>query len=482
MKKQISSVLIASVILSGTAFTPLTLNEVSAASVQHHQKINEKKEKIVVNGEEKTVQFAEINKKKLYSVSELAKFMSASVIYNKKTKKYEVTKKNGNQVNKVEYEVNSTKVVINGKKSAINVAPKIIDGKLFVEAESLVTLLGGDILSTKNGYFISTAGLLSGDTFDPQWVNNSTILATNENEADSRSVLINTASKKAGFTVNATELVVSPDGKQAIYSDENGFVYLVDLMAKKVHSLNVHDDSVKVDFVWSNDGQVVYFIQGEKSDAISSINLSTGTIKEIFKDKLSYKADLRLSLDGKKLLYTVGKEGNTSFTEGENPDVDNIDLTGTEDQFYVINLEDTKPAGVALTTSTDNKISPAFLQNGSVVYLSADPNSDSLPQLKVISGNGKDVKVSTLVEDKDIITFRVTAQGKIMLLAEVNGYSVIYDVNPDTKELKKVAQSKLPLTSFAVSNDGKSIAATTPGKNGDVVVIYKNGMFEAITK
>ncbi len=281
--------------------------------------------------------------------------------------------------------------------------------------------------------------------------------------------------------MNATELVVSPDGKQAIYSDENGFVYLVDLVANKVSTLNEKDDNAKLDFVWSKDGQVVYYIQGGSSDAVASINLQTGEIKSIFKDSLKYKSDLRLSADGKKLLYTAAKEGKTTFTEG-NADVEKIDLTGTEDQFYVINLEDEKPAGVALTTSTDNKVSPAFLQNGNVVYISADAESDKLPELKVIAGTDKDAKVTTLVENKDIISYQVTAEGKILLLAQENGKYEISEVNQDTKKLTKIASTELELTSFTVSQDGKSIAATTPGENGDVVVVYVNGVFEALTK
>lgn len=388
MKRGISSLVIASAILTGTAFTPVGLNEVSAASFQQ-QKANEKKE---------TVLSTDVKKKKVYTLEELA------------------------------------------------------------------------------------AGLVSGNTYNPQWVNNSSILVTNETEVASRSLLINTASKRPDFTINATELVVSPDGKQAIYSNENGFVYLVNLVAGIVKPLNINDDSVKLDFVWSKDGQDVYFIKGEKSDEVSSIDLSTGAIKGIFKDTLIYKTDLRLSDDGKKILYIVGKEGITKTTEGDEPEVVSIDLTGTEDQFYVINLEDEKPEGVALTTSTDNKVSPAFLQTGNVVYISANADSDKNPELKVINASGKDVKVSTLVENMDIISFKVTAEGKIMLLAKVDENFVIYEVNPDTKALTKVAETKLVLTSFNISNDGKSIAATTPGENGDVVVVYKNGEFIAVTK
>ena len=63
------------------------------------------------------------------------------------------------------------------------------------------------------------------------------------------------------------------------------------------------------------------------------------------------------------------KKEVTTFTEDGNTDVDSIDITGTEPQIYVINLEDAKPAGVAVTTTTDNKVFPGFLSNGNIVYL-----------------------------------------------------------------------------------------------------------------
>ena len=68
-------------------------------------------------------------------------------------------------------------------------------------------------------------------------MNKSTILVTNEDGEDSRTLLLDIASKKEIHTVNATDLVVSPNGKQAIYSDENGFAYLVDLLLKRLRHL-----------------------------------------------------------------------------------------------------------------------------------------------------------------------------------------------------------------------------------------------------
>ena len=322
MKRQISSLLIASTVLTGSAFTPVALNEVSAKTIQQQQKVE--KATIIVDGKAKAISSTNWNKHKLYSAEQLSKLLSATIKYNEKTKSYVVAKKVNNKTVKAEYKVNVGNVVINGKKTKVSVAPKLVEKKLFVEAESFIKALGGDFL----GGFLSTAGLVSGDTFDPQWVNNSTILVGNENEEDSRTFLLNTTTKKA-VTVNGTDLVVSPNGKQAIYADEDGIAILVDLVSKKAKKLNEEENDSKSDFVWSKDGKKAYFIQGDKLQKVGSINIADGAVTTIPSDSLNHKSDLRLSVDGNKLLYTVAKEGVTKNTE-DGSDVENIDMTGTE--------------------------------------------------------------------------------------------------------------------------------------------------------
>lgn len=477
MKRQISSLVIASTILAGSAFTPVALHEVSAKAVHQQQKVE--KETIVVDGKAKSISFTKWNKHKLYSVEQLSKLMSATYKYNSKTKTYVVSKKVNKKAQKLEYKANSGSAVINGKKTKVSLAPRLVGKTLFVDADSFVKVIGGDFISLPKGHFLSTEGLVNGDTYNPQWVNNSTILVTNEDGVDSRTLLLNTASKKEIFSLNETELVVSPNGRQAIYADENGFAHLVDLASKQVKQLG-EDDAVKSEFVWSKDGQTVYFLAGDKLDQVGSMNVADGTVKTILSDKVNYKSDLHLSADGKKLLYVVGKEGSTTFTEGDNPEVVNIDTTGTEPQIYQINLDDAQPAAKALTATTDNKLFPGFLPNGDVVYLSAEVDSTKLPELKVIK---EGATAETLISGKDIISSTVTPDGELFtLVAESNGYSVIYKVNPATKKLTKVAQTKLKLTSFTISNDGKSVAATTPGVNGDAVIVLKNGVTEVLTK
>ena len=589
MKGKISSLVMATAVLTGSVFTPVAVTSVSAATAPQQ---NIQKETIVVNGQEKVVSFTQVNKKKLYSVDQLSQIVAATVKYNSKTKTYEVSKKSGKQVKRIDYTADSTNVVINGKATKLNTPTKMVGKTLFVEADSfvkalggdllvdksllitaegtfnfadrslivdgaaknvkalniggkqlysvqdiaklfsasatlnnnellvtkkdktiklklsnksmvvnnksvnlkesptlvknvvyaelsdLISALGGDLLKLQNGFFVATAGLVNGDTFNPQWVDNGTVLVTNETETESRSLLFDLTSKKGTFTVNATELVVSPNGKQAIYSDENGFVYLVDLVDKKVNELNIKDDSSKLEFVWSQDGQKVYFLQGSNSDVVSFINVTDGSIKKLVDDKINYKTDLRLSMDGKKLLYVVGKEGKTNLTEGEDPEVDSIDLTDTEEQIYVINLEDAEPKAVSVTTTKDNKVFPAFLGNGNIVYVSSDPESDKLPEVKVINGD----VVSTIIPNKDITSLFVTSKGELMILVSESNGSVIYEWNTSTKQLKNIAQTKLELTSFSVSNDGTSIVATTPGTQGEKLVLFKNGVMEVLTK
>ena len=114
------------------------------------------------------------------------------------------------------------------------------------------------------------------------------------------------------------------------------------------------------------------------------------------------------------------------------------------------------------------------------MYLSAEVDNDNLPELKMIK---EDKTVETLVSDKDILSSVVTADGEVFILvAESNGYSVIYKVDSATKKLTKIAQTKLKLNSFSVSNDEKSVVATTPGVNGDTVIVIKNGVSEVLNK
>ncbi|OIK16351.1 hypothetical protein BIV60_04885 [Bacillus sp. MUM 116] len=576
MKKQLSSIVIASAVLAGSTFTPIALHSVQAASIQQKQTVF--KEKLIVNGQFKEVQFTVKNKVKLYSSQDLSKLIAASFSFSSKTKTYTITKTQGKQKFTQKLQAGSTNAVVNGKKVKLAAAPKLIGktlfvdmkpfikalggdslvdksllistngtlkfgsaklnidgqskaiktftmgrkqlfsaediaklfsasvkenknklyvsrsgkvvqidgnpikvkGKVYADLNQLVKALGGDILTNQNGQFIST-GLISGDTSNPQWIDNSTLLVTNENsDSDVASYIVNIHSKKSSIKINSSEVTVSPNGKQAIYSDESGFVYLVDLQTNKVTTLNNTDDAPKLGFVWSKDGGTVYCISGDKSNNIDAIKISDGSITSVYSDSLNAKSDLKISQDGKKLIYTVGKEGTTVYTDDDKTDVSDIDLTGTESQLYVVNLSNAEVQATALTSTPDNKLFSTFMKNGNIIYTSYTTDDDTLPVLNMI--NSQNI-ITPLVTNKDILSTVVTVQGKVLFIAEEdNGYRSIYEVNPNTRKLTRIVQTKLNISALSVSPDGISIAVSVSGDHGDRTMILKNGQFEILTK
>ena len=366
MKKQLSTLIIATSVLTGSVVTPLLPHEVSAAAVQ--QKGEFSKEKVVVNGQLKDIQYTVSNKQKLYSASDLAKLMSATVSYDNKSKAYTFSKKTGTQKVSIMVVPSKGSTKINGKVVKLNATPKLVGNSLFVDAKSFIQAFGGDLVATQNGSFISVAGLISGDTFNPQWVNASTVLVSNETASGEKNYLINVDSKKSSFEISGTEVSVSPSGKSAIHTDEKGIIYLTNLTTDKTVILNNQDDNEKFEFVWSKNEDKVYFFNGKDTDKIYNVNVKDGALTKVYEDTFKYKSDLHLSNDGQKLIYSVSNEAKTNYTDSDNTDVSDIDLTDTEPQLFSLNLNATELKPLQLTFTKDNKVFTNFLNNGNIVY------------------------------------------------------------------------------------------------------------------
>lgn len=410
-----------------------------------------------VDGQIKSIRTITIGGKQYFSATDLSKLASAS-IKTDKSNQYEISK--------------------NGKTVKIGSNPFKVKGIVYDDLNDIVKALGGDIVNQSTGKFISTAGLVSGDAYNPQWINDSTLLFNDS--VDSNSYVVNVNSKKTLLKINGIEIVASPDGKEAVYADDNGAVHLVNLSTGKDATLNSTDTNSKFDFVWSNDGTKVYFIAGSSMTDVDCINLSDGSITTLYTDSNTSKADLALSADGKKLIYTVGKTGTTVYTDSNDTNVSGIDLSNTETQLYSLDLTAAQIAPVQLTTSNDNKVFSAFLPNGNIVYTSYDSSGTALPVLNMIDTSNV---ISPLVSNMDIATTDVTAQGNIIIVVnEKNGYQAIDEVDPTTKQITQLAQTKLEITSISFSADGKQMAITVPGKAGDVVMVLNNGQFDELSK
>jgi hypothetical protein len=195
MKRQFSSLVLATAVLLVSEVTPIALNNVKAATIQQKQTVF--KENLLVDGQSKEAHFTSINNKRLYSSKDLAKLMSTSVIHSQKTNTYTISKMSGKKKLTLTLKANSTTAVVNGKNVKLAIAPKEVGASLFVDVLPFINALGGDVLTLQNGKFISTAGLLSGDTYNPQWINNSTLLVGNDNSSESGSYILNIHSRKS---------------------------------------------------------------------------------------------------------------------------------------------------------------------------------------------------------------------------------------------------------------------------------------------
>ncbi|AZB44568.1 hypothetical protein CEF21_21025 [Bacillus sp. FJAT-42376] len=154
MRRELTSLVIASAVLTGSAFTPVAINGAQAASVT--QKIGN--ESVFVNGKQKMVHSSIAGKAKLHSVSDLAKAFSAKVMYDKKSQYFVVTKGSGKEMKTLKVKSGSNVALVNGKKMKLENPPTMVGKTLFMAAKNFVHALGGDLLIDAN-LLISEKGM-----------------------------------------------------------------------------------------------------------------------------------------------------------------------------------------------------------------------------------------------------------------------------------------------------------------------------------
>ncbi|MFD2444546.1 TolB family protein [Bacillus sp. CGMCC 1.16607] len=326
----------------------------------------------------------------------------------------------------------------------------------------------------------SINNLVSGSSYNAKWLDEQHILFTNEKNEISSTYLLNVQTKQVKKQFNQSELTISPNGKQAIYSDDKDALFLLDIQSSK-STLLTNDDSFKSDFVWSNDGSKIFFLQGDKGETVSSISVKDGSITKILDDKVEYKSDLRLSTDETKILYLAAKQAETKYTDDKKTDVDTIVTEGTEPQLFEFNLASSKPESVIITSSKENKFFITPLQNGRILYLEVSPEDDGkLPILKLTSPDRK--TINNLVENMEIEGVTVSSNGGIYILVkEKDSSSSIYKVST-SGSLERKINTKQEITSLEVSKEGKQIVTTIATDNGDKLAIFKDKRLEELTK
>ncbi|WP_068615690.1 stalk domain-containing protein [Paenibacillus tuaregi] len=468
----VASAVVTSALAAGTAGAAADKKPAKpAATKQTAAKFKVINSGLTVDGENAVLRAIEVNGTKLYSVRDLADALGAglkldngSVVLNDLYGYHNVTIK-----------PNIKSLQVDGASQEFTVAPKLQDGNIYVELGPTLDALGAESVSGGGVYKMKRLeGSFTAPIFDEQ----SNLLVTKEDGEVPQVFKINTSLGTPSQVFNSNEgaanAVVSPDHKLGAFTDENGQLFVYDLGTGHVNPVG-SDTSVKTDLTWSADGKKLYFIQGDKQEKISYITLDSGKITEVLADKVENKSDLQVTNDDKKIAYFVNVTGVAKNDADSTEDSLTIDYTGAGAQLYSLDLVTKGAKPVQLTKGTDNKLLPSFLSDGSLVYISADPDGKDVNSvLKSISADGS--KTTDLVADIDVNFDLVTKEGKLLVAGiKADGSSQLFEVANGAKT--ELYSSPEGITEVAVSKDGK-IAVISGGK----VVMVQGGKGTELTK
>ncbi len=407
---------------------------------------------------------------KLYSLSEVAGELGAKVILS--STGFELNDSKG--LHTVQIKAGAKSYLVDGVSQQFTVAPVLYNGKVYVELTKLVTALGGEL--TAEDQSILSFARPEGQFDTLHWNADGSIIA---NRSDSETAQLLKFSAFPGvydiFSSNdsALDFAVSPDQKWGAFTDDKGQLNLINLSSGAVSPLGT-DTSVKMDLVWSQDGKTIYFIQGDKQEKIGQISVDTGAVKTLLEDKVENKSELRLSADAKSVVYIVNVTGVAKNDADSTEDSLTVDFSKAGEQLYKLDLstKDAKPA--ALTTALDNKLYPEILANGTVAYLSADPDGNAANTLKSIGADGAITNIALDVEPS--WTTGVTT-GLIVSGTAADGSTTIYSIDANGSKTSLFHTTE-DVSEVAVSHDGSKLAIVSDGK----VLLIQNGQALQLTK
>lgn len=315
---------------------------------------------------------------------------------------------------------------------------------------------------------------LSGTVNSAKWIGTDSMVVrveTPEGTTYQRLSLNGSHDLLVAATANATELTTSKDGTKAAYVNDNGDLFVLDLVSKKESKISV-DVEAKLELQFNEAGTKLYFLMGEKIDKIAMINLADGKQTVLVSDGVAYKSDLSISRDETKAVYVVTSAGKVDETN----DSYAVDTKGTEPQIYSAKLGSTEKP-VKLTDTLDNKVSTKLSATGETLYISASEKTDALP-LKRISADGQSnlYYVNHLaVESVDVLN-----DGSLLLKAFSGEKEALFvaDQSGRTKKLVELPEG----TTEVAAADLSQIVITVATAEGEKLAVYKQGKFVDLTK
>lgn len=369
---------------------------------------------------------------------------------------------------------NSKQIVVDDVKVNLNQPVTIIGGTSYIALRPLVSGVGGTIVKRNGLLEISTVSLID-EVENPRFAGADKLIVSKSDNNGRNDYLVNTTSGKYELllaTDGGSDLVISPSGDQAAYTNAEGAVYVIDLKTK-ASKLITSDNSIKPELVWSADGSAIYFLQGDKGSVIAKLNLADGAITKVVEDKVDYKENLNVSADGKKFIYTVTTLGTvTSDTTNVDEDNVSIDFSSNQQQIFSYNTADSKPEAVKLTTSTDDKVF-VWSADGQKAYYVSVPSEDGKASLLSVDSSQKSTPVYT---EYDVEQAILSGGILYVLAAQDDSNSVILSIDPVTGKQTKLYTVSSDVSSIAVA--GSQISVVENGR----VLVQAGGSWRAVTK
>lgn len=464
MKKVLVVSMVATVlgtsVVSAVSAAPAVKPAANAAQVQNST--------LTINGNSVVIRSIVKNGETLVSLRDVIKAIGAQAeVHNGTT----VIKLNDHSVT---LQNNSKQIVVDDVKVNLNQPVTIIGGTSYIALLPLVSGVGGTIVKRNGLLEVSTVSLID-EVENPRFAGADKLIVSKSDNNGRNDYLVNTTSGKYELlltTDGGSDLVISPSGDQAAYTNAEGAVYVIDLKTK-ASKLITSDNSIKPELVWSADGNAIYFLQGDKGSVIAKLNLADGAITKVVEDKVDYKENLNVSADGKKFIYTVTTLGTvTSDTTNVDEDNVSIDFSSNQQQIFSYNTGDSKLEAVKLTTSTDDKVF-VWSTDGQKAYYVSVPSEDGKASLLSVDSSQKSTPVYT---EYDVEQAILSGGILYVLAAQDDSNSVILSIDPVTGKQTKLYTVSSDVSSIAVA--GSQISVVENGR----VLVQAGGSWRAVTK
>ncbi|WP_244898205.1 stalk domain-containing protein [Paenibacillus xylanexedens] len=447
-------------VVSAVSAAPAVKPAASTAQVQNST--------LTINGNSVVVRSIVKNGETLVSLRDVIKAIGAQAEVQRGTT---IIKLNGHTVT---LQNNAKQLLVDGNKVNLNQPVTIIGGTSYVALRPLVSSVGGTIVKRSGALEVSTVALLEGAD-NPRFAGADKLIVSKSDDNGRTDYLVNTTSGKYELlltTDGGSDLVVSPSGDQAAYTNAEGSVYVIDLKTK-ASRLITSDTSIKPELVWSADGSAIYFLQGDKGSVIASLNLADGVIKKLVEDKVDYKENLNVSADGKRFIYTVTTLGKVT-SDATNVDEDNvsIDFSANQQQIFSYNNGITKAEATQLTTTTDDKVF-VWSVDGQKAYYVSVPSEDGNASLQSVDASQKATTVYGAYDVEQVI---LSGDILYVLAAQDDSNSVIISIDTVTGKQTKLYTVSSDVSSITVA--GSQIAVI----EDDRVLVQAGGSWRAVTK